>query len=84
MKPLLSFHIPLLSNFPIAVKMPPKRTSTSAAPAMTQAAIQQLVADSVVAATGMHQLATMASTTIQKENWTQEKLLVARKCTYND
>ncbi|GJW44007.1 reverse transcriptase domain-containing protein [Tanacetum coccineum] len=30
--------------------MPPKRTSTSAAPAMTQAAIRQLVADSVAAA----------------------------------
>ncbi|GJR92207.1 retrovirus-related pol polyprotein from transposon TNT 1-94 [Tanacetum coccineum] len=30
--------------------MPPKRTSTSAAPAMTQAAIRQLVADSVFAA----------------------------------
>ncbi|GJS14800.1 reverse transcriptase domain-containing protein [Tanacetum coccineum] len=30
--------------------MPPKRTSTSASPAMTQAAIWQLVADSVVAA----------------------------------
>ncbi|GJX19736.1 reverse transcriptase domain-containing protein [Tanacetum coccineum] len=30
--------------------MPPKRTSTSAAPAMTQAAIQQLVADSVAVA----------------------------------
>ncbi|GJS26460.1 hypothetical protein Tco_0487080 [Tanacetum coccineum] len=30
--------------------MPPKRTSTSAAPAMTQAAIRQLVVDSVAAA----------------------------------
>ncbi|GJS95894.1 hypothetical protein Tco_0802862 [Tanacetum coccineum] len=30
--------------------MPPKKTSTSAAPAMTQAAIRQLVVDSVVAA----------------------------------
>ncbi|GJY00702.1 hypothetical protein Tco_0358854 [Tanacetum coccineum] len=30
--------------------MPPKRTSTSAAPAMTQAAIRQLVANSVAAA----------------------------------
>ncbi|GKE78321.1 hypothetical protein Tco_1544441 [Tanacetum coccineum] len=30
--------------------MRPKRTSTSAAPAMTQAAIRQLVVDSVVAA----------------------------------
>ncbi|GJS55802.1 hypothetical protein Tco_0629164 [Tanacetum coccineum] len=30
--------------------MPPKRTSTSAAPAMTQAAIQQLITDGIVAA----------------------------------
>ncbi|GKC58112.1 hypothetical protein Tco_1085710, partial [Tanacetum coccineum] len=30
--------------------MPPKRISTSAAPAMTQAAIRQLVVDSIVAA----------------------------------
>ncbi|GKF83358.1 hypothetical protein Tco_0245014, partial [Tanacetum coccineum] len=30
--------------------MPPKRTSTSEAPAMTQAAIKKLVADNVVAA----------------------------------
>ncbi|GKF98333.1 hypothetical protein Tco_0297116, partial [Tanacetum coccineum] len=40
--------------------MPPKRTSTSAAPAMTQAAIWQLVADSIVAALEA-QAATMAS-----------------------
>nr|GEW37474.1 reverse transcriptase domain-containing protein [Tanacetum cinerariifolium] len=39
--------------------MPPKRTSTSATPAMTQAAIQQLVADSVAAALEA-QAATMA------------------------
>ncbi|GJS81671.1 reverse transcriptase domain-containing protein [Tanacetum coccineum] len=32
--------------------MPPKRTSTSAAPAMTQAAIRQLVADMLSLATG--------------------------------
>ncbi|GKF54278.1 hypothetical protein Tco_0161188, partial [Tanacetum coccineum] len=31
-------------------RMPPKRTSTSAAPAITQAAIRQLVADSVAVA----------------------------------
>ncbi|GJW78332.1 hypothetical protein Tco_0140014 [Tanacetum coccineum] len=34
----------------IFAKMAPKRTSTSAAPAMTQAAIRKLVADSVAAA----------------------------------
>ncbi|GJT49640.1 reverse transcriptase domain-containing protein [Tanacetum coccineum] len=41
-------------------KMPPKRTSTSEAPAMTQAAIRKLVADSVTAALEA-QAATMAN-----------------------
>ncbi|GKC67653.1 hypothetical protein Tco_1100251 [Tanacetum coccineum] len=41
--------------------MPPKKTSTSATPAMTQAAIRKLVADSVTAALEA-QAATMAST----------------------
>ncbi|GJZ97732.1 hypothetical protein Tco_0670185 [Tanacetum coccineum] len=41
--------------------MPPKRTSTSAAPAMTQAAIRQLVVDSVDVALEA-QTATMANT----------------------
>ncbi|GKF45220.1 hypothetical protein Tco_0131772 [Tanacetum coccineum] len=40
--------------------MPPKRTSTSEAPAMTQAAIRKLVADSVIAALEA-QAATMAN-----------------------
>ncbi|GKD21367.1 hypothetical protein Tco_1223070, partial [Tanacetum coccineum] len=40
--------------------MPPKRTSTSEAPAMTQAAIRKLVADSVTAALEA-QAATMAN-----------------------
>ncbi|GKF56589.1 hypothetical protein Tco_0166929, partial [Tanacetum coccineum] len=39
--------------------MPPKRTSTSDAPAMTQVAIRKLVADSVTAALEV-QVATMA------------------------
>ncbi|GJV91611.1 hypothetical protein Tco_1539424 [Tanacetum coccineum] len=41
--------------------MPPKRTSTSAAPAMTQDAIRQLVADSIAAALEA-QAANMANT----------------------
>ncbi|GKF78398.1 hypothetical protein Tco_0233966 [Tanacetum coccineum] len=40
--------------------MPPKRTSTSEAPAMTQAAIRKLVANSVIAALKA-QAATMAN-----------------------
>ncbi|GJY67589.1 hypothetical protein Tco_0469827 [Tanacetum coccineum] len=43
------------------VRMPPKRTSTSAAPAMTQDAIRQLVADSIAAALEA-QAANMANT----------------------
>ncbi|GKB53712.1 hypothetical protein Tco_0904465 [Tanacetum coccineum] len=46
LSPYLSLEV---LNSKISV-MPPKRTSTSAAPAMTQAAIRQLVVDSVAAA----------------------------------
>ncbi|GJT79935.1 hypothetical protein Tco_1054277 [Tanacetum coccineum] len=45
MKPLRSESVPEKPN-----EMAPKRTSTSAAPAITQAAIRKLVADSVVVA----------------------------------
>ncbi|GJY47643.1 putative reverse transcriptase domain-containing protein [Tanacetum coccineum] len=48
-------------------EMPPKRTSTSEAPAMTQAAIRKLVADSVVVALEA-QAATMASTNNPNRN----------------
>ncbi|GJR91378.1 hypothetical protein Tco_0215389 [Tanacetum coccineum] len=47
--------------------MPPKRTSTSEAPAMTPAAIKKLVADSVSAALES-QAATMASTSNPNRN----------------
>ncbi|GJR46749.1 putative reverse transcriptase domain-containing protein [Tanacetum coccineum] len=47
--------------------MPPKRTSTSEAPAMTQAAIRKLVADSVTAALE-EQAATMASASNPNRN----------------
>ncbi|GJY40992.1 reverse transcriptase domain-containing protein [Tanacetum coccineum] len=48
-------------------RMPPKRTSTSEAPAMTQAAIRKLVADSVTAALEA-QAATMASASNPNRN----------------
>ncbi|GKB08119.1 hypothetical protein Tco_0836403, partial [Tanacetum coccineum] len=48
-------------------KMPPKRASTSEAPAMTQAAIRKLVADSVTAALEA-QAATMASASNPNRN----------------
>ncbi|GJU58134.1 hypothetical protein Tco_1235900 [Tanacetum coccineum] len=63
--------------------MPPKRTSTSAAPAMTQAAIQQQVADSVNA-TLEAQAATMASTDNPNRNTRPRETHVARKCTYKE
>ncbi|GKF46173.1 hypothetical protein Tco_0135975, partial [Tanacetum coccineum] len=60
--------------------MPPKRISTSKAPAMTQAAIKKLVADSVSAALEA-QAANMANT----DNTTRlREALIARKCSYKE
>ncbi|GKC33441.1 hypothetical protein Tco_1040735 [Tanacetum coccineum] len=63
--------------------MAPKRTSTSAAPPMTQAAIKKLVADSVVAALEA-QAATMANTDNTTRNTRQRETPVARKCRYKE
>ncbi|GKD78504.1 hypothetical protein Tco_1341125, partial [Tanacetum coccineum] len=63
--------------------MDPKRTSTSAAPAITQAAIKKLVADSVSAALEA-QAATMANTDNTNRNIEQGKTPVARKCSYKE
>nr|GEX20120.1 reverse transcriptase domain-containing protein [Tanacetum cinerariifolium] len=63
--------------------MAPKRTSTSAAPAMNQAAIGKLVADSVVEALET-QAATMANTDNTNRNTEQRETLVARKCSYKE
>ncbi|GJZ76484.1 hypothetical protein Tco_0641156 [Tanacetum coccineum] len=52
--------------------MAPKRTSTSATPAMTQAAIRKLVADSVAAALEA-QAATMANTNNTNRNTGQRE-----------
>nr|GEZ65016.1 reverse transcriptase domain-containing protein [Tanacetum cinerariifolium] len=64
-------------------KMAPKRTSTSAAPAMTQAAIRQLVADSIAAALEA-QAANMANTDNTNRNHKPRENLAARKCTYKE
>nr|GEW66858.1 hypothetical protein [Tanacetum cinerariifolium] len=64
-------------------EMTPKRTSTSAAPAMTQAAIRKLVADNVAAALET-QAATMANTDNTNRNTRQSETLVARKCSYKE
>ncbi|GJZ60329.1 hypothetical protein Tco_0616145, partial [Tanacetum coccineum] len=74
-----------LARFRIANvgKMPPKRTSTSEAPAMTQAAIRKLVADSVAAALEA-QAATMASTNNPNRNTGPTGTPVARKGNYKE
>ncbi|GJR37736.1 putative reverse transcriptase domain-containing protein [Tanacetum coccineum] len=63
--------------------MAPKRTPTSAAPAMSQAAIRKLVADSIVA-TLEAQAATMANTDNTNRNTGQSGPPVARKCSYKE
>ncbi|GKA30817.1 reverse transcriptase domain-containing protein [Tanacetum coccineum] len=64
-------------------RMPPKRTSTSEAPAMTQAAIRKLVADSVTAALEA-QAATMANADNTNRNTREREAPVARKCSYKE
>nr|GEW40174.1 reverse transcriptase domain-containing protein [Tanacetum cinerariifolium] len=64
-------------------RMPPKRTSISAAPAMTQAVIRQLVADSVTA-TLKAQAATLENTDNTNRNFGPRVTLVARKYTYKE
>ncbi|GKG35845.1 hypothetical protein Tco_0440999, partial [Tanacetum coccineum] len=60
--------------------MPPKRMSTSEAPAMTQAAIKKLVADSVSAA-----LEAQAANMENIDNTTRPREApVARKCSYKE
>ncbi|GJZ05574.1 hypothetical protein Tco_0539367 [Tanacetum coccineum] len=58
--------------------MPPKRTPTSEAPAMTQAAIKKLVADSVSAALEA-QAATMANADNTNRNTGEREAHIARK-----
>ncbi|GKF38752.1 reverse transcriptase domain-containing protein, partial [Tanacetum coccineum] len=63
--------------------MAPKRTSTSAALAMTQAAIKKLIADSVAVALEA-QAATMAVTDNTNRNTRQGETPIARKCSYKE
>ncbi|GJZ47340.1 hypothetical protein Tco_0601172 [Tanacetum coccineum] len=69
-------------DYPFA-GMVPKRTSTSAALAMTQAAIRKLVADSVAAALEA-QAATMANTDNTNRNTGHSGTPIARKCSYKE
>nr|GEV77749.1 probable aspartyl protease At4g16563 [Tanacetum cinerariifolium] len=63
--------------------MPPKRTSTSAAPTMTQAAIRQLVADSVSVALEA-QATNMANADNTNRNPKPREAPVVRKCSYKE
>nr|GEX03205.1 reverse transcriptase domain-containing protein [Tanacetum cinerariifolium] len=63
--------------------MPPKRTSTSAALAMTQAAIRQLVTDSITTALEA-QAANMANAENTNRNPEPREAPVARKCSYKE
>ncbi|GJW68601.1 reverse transcriptase domain-containing protein [Tanacetum coccineum] len=63
--------------------MPPKRTSTSEAPAMTQAAIKKLVTDSVTAALEA-QAATMAGTSNPNRNTEPTGTLVTKIGNYKE
>ncbi|GJT69580.1 hypothetical protein Tco_1028866 [Tanacetum coccineum] len=67
----------------IFAEMAPKRTSTSAAPAMTQAAINKLVAYSVSEALEA-QAATMANTDNTNRNIGLRETPVVRKCSYKE
>nr|GEW74045.1 reverse transcriptase domain-containing protein [Tanacetum cinerariifolium] len=68
---------------PQSLIMAPKRTSTSVAPAMNQAAIRKLVADSVAASLEA-QTATMANTDNTNRNTIYIETLVARKYSYKE
>nr|GFA79592.1 reverse transcriptase domain-containing protein [Tanacetum cinerariifolium] len=63
--------------------MPPKRTSTSAAPTMTQAAIRQFVADSITMALEA-QATNMENADNANKNPEPREAYVARKCSYNE
>nr|GEX63807.1 reverse transcriptase domain-containing protein [Tanacetum cinerariifolium] len=72
-----------LTILPPSLIKAPKRTSTSAAPAMTQAAIRKLVVDSVAAALEA-QAATMENIDNTNRNIKQRETPVARKYSYKE
>nr|GFB90893.1 hypothetical protein [Tanacetum cinerariifolium] len=65
------------------VRMPTKRKSTSAAPAMTQASIQQLIADGIAVAWEA-QAATMANTDNPNRNTRPRETPVAKRGNYKE
>ncbi|GKC25070.1 reverse transcriptase domain-containing protein [Tanacetum coccineum] len=64
------------------ISMPPKRTSTSAAPAITQAAIRLLITDGIVAALEVH--ATMANADNPNRNTRPKEIHVAKRGNYKE
>ncbi|GJU86788.1 hypothetical protein Tco_1294334 [Tanacetum coccineum] len=79
LSPYLSLEV---LNSKISV-MPPKRTSTSTAPAMTQVAIRQLVTDSVATALEA-QAATMAYTDNPNRNTGPRETPVGKRGNYKE
>ncbi|GJR17526.1 reverse transcriptase domain-containing protein [Tanacetum coccineum] len=75
--------IPPPTIVPPSLIMPPKRTSTSATPTMTQAAIRQLVADSVAAALKT-QTATMENTENSNANTGPRETPVSKRGNYKE
>ncbi|GKA83629.1 reverse transcriptase domain-containing protein [Tanacetum coccineum] len=65
------------------ISMPPKRTSTSAAPAMTQAAIRQLITDGIAAALEA-QAAAMANADNPNRNTGPREIPVAKRGNYKE
>ncbi|GKB82549.1 hypothetical protein Tco_0949444 [Tanacetum coccineum] len=63
--------------------MPPKRTSTSEAPAMTKAAIRKPVADNVATVLEA-QAANMANADNTNRNPEPREVPIARKCSYKE
>ncbi|GKD75062.1 reverse transcriptase domain-containing protein [Tanacetum coccineum] len=70
-------------NLTTGCMMPPKRTSTSAAPTMTKAAIRQLITDGVTA-TLEAQAAAMANANNPNRNTGPRKILVAKRGNYKE
>ncbi|GJU46747.1 hypothetical protein Tco_1204013 [Tanacetum coccineum] len=67
----------------LSLEMPPKRTSTSAAPTITQAAIRQLITDGIAAALET-QAAAMANADNPNRNTEPREILVAKRGNYKE
>ncbi|GJZ61848.1 hypothetical protein Tco_0617985 [Tanacetum coccineum] len=65
------------------ISMPPKRTSTSAAPSMTQTAIRQLITDGIAAALEA-QAAAMANADNPNRNTGPREIPVAKRGNYKE